>query len=293
MITMTRTGAAAAILLVVSSCRAACPPGGTPDSPFIAHVDSSLGRLSAMHKDIRGMHPLLASLHPVAVINGDSLYIFDTDSAGESYTFRQSAPLPFPMQKGIRASFPLSSYGNRPACVVSPEVFDSQEGYVTIFHEFVHCGQALSCETSLKQSLHIARTAMAAKEYSWEINHAFPYGDSSFIDAYSRLLQSLREGDRKALFGAARDLKMRLAQDDYEYMVWEEWKEGLARYFENRIRRTYTLAPNLGGAVRPYDRVSFYAGGEGLIAHIVEHEGHALTDPEQLFRDMFGLPEAR
>jgi hypothetical protein len=37
------------------------------------------------------------------------------------------------------------------ACVVTGEVFDSLEGIVTIFHEFVHCQQFETCERELKQ----------------------------------------------------------------------------------------------------------------------------------------------
>ena len=115
------------------------------------------------------------------------------------------------MQQGIRASFPLSTYGNVPTCVVSPEVFDTREGYATIFHEFVHCAQALSCENSLKQTLHVARAAFAAKDYSWEINRQFPYGDSGFVGAYSRFLGSLRAGDARGIRNSAREMKQTCA----------------------------------------------------------------------------------
>jgi hypothetical protein len=197
------------------------------------------------------------------------------------------------MQKGIRASFPLSCYGNKPTCVVSPEVFDSKEGYATVFHEFVHCAQALSCENALKQTLHVARAAFAAKDYSWEINHAFPYSDPVFAESYFRLLVALRDRNPDDIVGAVRDLKRRLKGDDYEYMVWVEWKEGLARYFENRIRALYALEPNTGGSEQPYNRVCFYNGGEGLIAYLANRKGGSFPTAAELFPEMMALPDGK
>ena len=282
--------AVTAISLLACPRSAVCQPERISGQREIARFDSLFRRLAGMHEEIKGIHPLLAALHPVTILEGDTLFIFDTDSTGASYRFQRKEPVPFPMQKGIRASFPLSSYGNKPTCVVSPEVFDLKEGYATIFHEFVHCAQAQTCENSLKQGLHLARTAAAARDYSWEINHPFPYVDSVFTAAYSRFLAALRENDPKAVASGARDLKRQLTQDDYEYMVWVEWKEGLARYVENKIRHRYTMGPNLAGREQPFDRVTFYYGGESVIAYIEHRAGGTLPGPEQLFGRMFGLP---
>jgi hypothetical protein len=275
--------------LLVLPGQAVCQPEKRVDERTVASLDSAFARLTAMHDTVKGVHPLLADLHPVAVVEGDSLLIFDTGSPGAPYRFQRKEPAPFPMQKGIRASFPLSCYGNTPTCVVSPEVFDTREGYATIFHEFVHCAQALSCENELKQTLHVATAAFAAKDYSWEINRQFPYGDSGFAGAYSRFLDSLRTGDSGGVRIAVRDLKRILPADDYEYMVWVEWKEGLARYCENRIRRLYGITPNLGGRERPYDRVSFYYGGEAMISYVSTHQPETLLKAEKLFTVMLAL----
>lgn len=150
------------------------------------------------------------------------------------------------MQKGIRASFPLSSNGNRPTCVVSLDVFDSREGYATMFHEFVHCSQALTCENSLKQGLHVARAAMEAKDYSWEINHRFVYRDSTFAEAYTRFLQALEGGNSGALQQSGRD--------------------------------------------QPYDRVTFYYGGEKCITYIARRHGGGIPDVSELFTELSALP---
>jgi hypothetical protein len=288
-----RTATATVVSLLLFSSGAISQSGTLSDDRVISHVDSALGRLVQMQKEIKEIHPFLARLHPVAVVEEESLFIFDIDSTGTSYRFQRKEPVPFPMERGIRASFPLFSYGNRPTCIVSREVFDSTKVYATIFHEFIHCTQALTCENNLKQELHVARAAAAARDYSWEINHRFPYNDTGFVEAYSRFLRALGDRDARALLQSGRDLKHRLARDDYEYMVWVEWKEGFARYIENKIRRRYDLEQNPGGREQPYGRVSFYYGGEGLIAYLAARHGGIFPDVGELFGEMFALPEGK
>ncbi len=224
---------AAVITIVLAAPGLWCQSVITPDSAVIATVESSLQKLTQMHEEIRDIHSFLSRLHPIAVVEGGSLFIFDADSLGQVYKFQKKEPVPFPMDKGIRASFPLASFGGRPTCVVSREVFDSTKGYATIFHEFIHCTQYLTCENQLKQGLQITQAAASAKNYSWEINHPFPYGDAGFVREYTNQLRALAEHDSGTAVQIRRDLKRRLPQIDYEYMVWVEWKEGLARFIEN------------------------------------------------------------
>jgi hypothetical protein len=284
--------ATVASLVLFSSC-VVCQPDTLSDRQVIACVDNGLGRLVQMQKEIKEIHPFLARMHPVAVVEGASLFIFDIDSIGTYYRFQRKEPLPFPMERGIRASFPLFSYGNRPTCIVSREVFDSLKGYATIFHEFIHCTQALTCENSLKQELHIAQSAAAARDYSWEINHRFPYTDTVFVEAYSMFLRALMDQDARALSQSCMDLKHGLGRDDYEYMVWVEWKEGFARYIENKIRLRYGLDPNSGGREQPYGRVTFYYGGERLMTYLSAQRGGTFPDVRELFGEVFALPEGK
>jgi hypothetical protein len=280
---------AGALFLLLTS--AADPQSGTrSDEQVLAGADTALGRLVQMHGEIRDISPALAGLYPVAVLEGDSLFIFDVDSAGTAYRFQRKTPVPFPMTKGIRASFPLSSYDNKPTCVVSSEVFGTKGGMATIFHEFVHCFQARTCENDLKLGLHVARAAVEAHDYSWEINRRFPYGDSAFVRAYAGFMLSLGEGNPGKVQRSADALRGILAPDDYEYMVWVEWKEGFARTIENRIRHRYALEPNTAGREQPYDRVAFYYGGEKYITYIAGRSGAGIPEIRALFAEMLAPP---
>lgn len=56
-------------------------------------------------------------------------------------------------------------------------------------------------------------------------------------------------------------IKKELDLGAYEYMVWQEWKEGFARVIENRIRDRLGLPQNAGGSSSLLIRTVF-SGGE-------------------------------
>lgn len=249
----------------------------------------SLREVFQLREKIKPIHPLLENLYPVAIAEGENLLIFKPDEARKVYAFEVRTPSPVPVSKGVRASFPLEALAGKPACVVSGEVFDSLEGYVTIFHEFVHCHQFLTCEPRLKERLTVYHLAMEKKDFMWELQHPFPYADPVIGRSYARLLQALDSGDEAAVPESRGELRRILPQVDYEYMVWQEWKEGLARYIENRIRVLLGLAKNLGGRQGELSRISFYAGGEGLIRFLADRDGTIPSDIEKTFEAIYAL----
>ncbi len=169
-------------------------------------------------------------------------------------------------------------------CVVSSDVFDEPGGYVTIFHEFIHCQQFYDDELELKQGLGIARRAQESQDFMWEINYPFPYEGEEFTALYELFLN---EQDLAGVLSARGALQKRLVLDDYEYMLWQEWKEGFARYIENHINKRLGLPVNHGGRRQPFDRVTFYAGGAHFIHLLSKHEPDLLVDLRRLFKRMF------
>jgi murein L,D-transpeptidase YafK len=256
------------------------------ENRFASAIEGALTKLPEMKKEIENIHPLLGSFHPVAVLENDYLYIFDFDTLSGRYRFQKREPAPFPMPKEIRASFPLSSYNWKPSCIVSKNVFNTVNGYVLIFHEFIHCGQSETCEQRLKNKLEIARAAAAKNDFSWELNHPFPYQDSTFTVRYSEFIEALNDSDRNAIMENRGELKRRLSPVDFEYMVWQEWKEGFARLIENKIQTKYGVEVNEYGKDKPYDRVVFYHGGARFIDYLVRCENGLFHDIELLFDRM-------
>jgi hypothetical protein len=248
--------------------------------------NSSLQKIFDAQNKIEDMHPFLKETFPIAIVEDNYFFVFDTDSSGEKYVLVKKAPTKMPLPKGVRAAFPLECYEGRVACVISSEIFESLEGYVTIFHEFMHCYQWETCELKLKKKLSIAQEAMAKNDYMWELNHPFPYRDSIFTETYSLFLKVLKENKSDDIFKYRSQLKQILSKSDFEYMVWQEWKEGFARFIENQIRRRLNLKENHYGKEKPFSRVSFYEGGAGFIDFLGKQESELLVNIEKLFNKM-------
>lgn len=254
---------------------------------LISKIDSSLQKLMSIQQKIKNIHPFLEDLNPVAIYEKDSLFIFDFNNTNKKYEFKRRVPAPFPMPKKVRASFPLEATSGKPACIVTKDIFDSLPGYITIFHEFIHCRQFLTIEIKLKNKLVIAREAAKVNNYSWEITHPFPYEDTTFINNYSSFIKAIEAKDSSGVLKYRNNLKSYLNPTDYEFMVWEEWKEGFARLIENKIRRRYNLNENEYGSKIPYNRITFYYGGEKFIQYLINNNPGLYTNLEDLFHKMF------
>jgi len=246
-----------------------------------------LDPLISLHRDVAEMNPALERCYPIAIVVNDQFQIYDLDNGLGSYQFQKYTPIPMPIPTGIRAAFQIEDYGGRIACVVTPEIFDSMEGYVTILHEFVHCYQYETCEQSLKMKLDIARQAQEKGDYMWEIRHPFPYSAANFIEPYDRFLEAIENNIQNQVISQRRELKRYLGLHDYEYMVWQEWKEGFARWVENHVKRQLGMKENKGGFRQPYNRVLFYAGGETYIDYLKKRNPNLVKDLRSLFQSLY------
>ena len=244
-----------------------------------------LQQIFTIQKQIQDIHPFLQKLYPVAIVKDDQFLVYDVEEGASEYHFAGAFPTPMPIPQGVRAAFHIEDYGNRVACVVTDDVFEEEDGTVTIFHEFLHCQQWYTCEMTLRENLVVAQRAKAAGDYMWEIKHPFPYEDEDFLCLYQAFFQTERLAEATPI---RKELHSLLSQVDHEYMVWQEWKEGFARRTENLMRARLGLKLNRGKNLPPYDRVTFYAGGEHFIDLIAAEEPALVEDIEALFGRMFG-----
>jgi len=251
--------------------------------------EERLDQLISLHRNVVGMNPALGKCYPVAIAQNDLFWIYDLDQEQRSYQFQKNTPIPMPIPVGTRAAFQIQDYGGRIACVVTPEIFDSLDGYITILHEFVHCYQYETCEQVLKMKLDIARQEQEKGNFMWEVRHSFPYSAAHFTEPYDRFLQALAENDHQQVIANRKELKDYLGLHDYEYMVWQEWKEGYARYVENLVKRQMGERENKGGLKPPYSRVLFYAGGEEYINYLVKREPELAKDLRKLFHHLYAV----
>ncbi len=243
----------------------------------------SLDKLCEFQRRVADLHPYLSGFFPIAVVIEKDLIIFDFDAQSQSYQFSKRLPTPTFIPEGVRAAFPLPFYGNRVACVITADAFDTLDGLVLILHEFIHCQQWEAGEMQLKQTLGIYKKARLRKDDQWELNYPFPYSDPGFTSCYRLFLETLRKGQASEIREARLQLASRLNETDFEYMVWQEWKEGFARYVENLIRSRLELPENHYGAEEPYNRIVFYEGGARYIEFLVKQDPEARIQMAKLF----------
>ena len=245
----------------------------------------SLEKLVDLHVAIKDMDISLSTLYPVAIVKNNYFIIFDYNEKSGSYFFVKKCPAPMPVPKGIKAAFQLQEYDNKMTAVLSADTFDSIEGYVVAFHEFVHCYQQVY-EGDLKKNLEVYQEAMNKNDPMWEINHPFPYEDEIFTEKTNELETFFNKEDGHGIHNYYAYMKNYLHPSDYEYMIWQQWKEGYARYIENNVRATFGLEKISREITEPYNRVSFYEIGSRTIDFIMQNENNLANNLEKLFHRM-------
>ena len=242
--------------------------------------------LVQFQNEVAGFHPVFGCSYPMALVDNQQFLIYDRPDGTGNYTLMKTVPTPMPIPEGVLAAFPLAAYGGQTAAVVTNTVFDQPDGLVMILHEFVHCYQARTCLQDLREQLIICQEEEKRGHITWEIDHPFPYSDAAFVTAYTDFLQALERSDSEAVMRFRQDLREVLSNRDYEYMVWEEWTEGFARWKENRLREYVNLPRVDIGTILPYNRVTFYVGGAVYIDLLVQRDPELQFDFPALFKAM-------
>lgn len=254
----------------------------------LGKYDNKLEELIKLHEKIKHIDISLSKLYTVAIVEKNNFLIFDIDDKTGKYFFVKTHPTPMPIPKGIKAAFTLEFYENKAAAVVSDDTFDNLEGYIFTFHEFVHCYQMKS-EIKLKSNLKVYKEAMESEDYMWELNYPFPYEDSYFKVKTKELDNYFKESKVSKIKEYFSQMKNYLKTTDFEYMIWQEWKEGFARYIENEIRTEFGVKKNSGKISEPFNRVSFYEIGSSYIDFILKHNIDLGENIEELFYEMFRI----
>lgn len=244
-------------------------------------------RLVKFQDEAAAVLPAFESSYPVALVEDQQFLIYDRLQGEAAYELVKTTPVRISLPEGVMAAFPLDVYDGQMAAVVTPAVFESPDGLVMILHEFVHCYQFKTCSQDLQKQLTVAQDEEKCGHVTWEIDFPFPYTDEAFVNAYTDLLRALEIGENEMVARSRQTLREQLVLKDYEYMVWEEWLEGFARWIENRLREYADLPRNDNGAVPPYNRVSLYAGGSAYIDYLVNINQELQLDLRALFAEMF------
>ncbi len=131
--------------------------------------------------------------------------------------------------------------------------------------------------------MRIEREQRALNNFMWEIQYPFPYEDNVFLDNTVKLHSISAESALEKYTEYHKLMKDHLNETDFEYMVWQEWKEGYARYVENLIRMELSISKNTTALNPPFDRVCFYGLGSCYIEALLKADPALNEDLERLF----------
>lgn len=255
-------------------------------SQFIESQLTSLRKIPELHKQLKSIDKSLLKLFPVTIVENDTFFVFDLDSKGKNYEFKQEYPTPMKMPSSILAAFALDFYNMKPSAIVTKGAFNNLEGYIFIFHEFVHCYQWEKCEYDIRKVLEIEKISKAEGNFMWEITHPFPYENPNFINKTMELDNFDNSKDLSNFIKYHRQMRKHLSSIDFEYMIWQEWKEGYARYIENKIRKEIGLNLNINKLQPPFSRVCFYEIGSRYIDLIINFNNEFLINIDELYYKM-------
>jgi hypothetical protein len=244
---------------------------------FIEKQLSLIDNICKLHEEIKGLDKSLEQLYPIAVVDNNVFFVFDLDYTGKKYEYKMECPSKMEIPVGVLAAFPLEFYENKISAVIFPEALENIEYNVFIFHEFVHCFQYNYYEMDIKKTLHVAQDAMERQDYMWELNYPFPYDDEGFI----KRTFELNKGYNIKKYH--KEMKGELKEKDFEYMIWQEWKEGYARYIENLVRAKLGLKRESKIMTLPFDRVCFYEIGSRYIETLLNNDISIKNDLKKLF----------
>ena len=115
---------------------------------------------------------------------------------------------------------------------------------ITLMHEHFH--QLQDSQPNFFADTNALNLSRGDQTGMWMINYPFPYETPQISQQFSTLVRLLVEAinakpqslfnTKLAEYLAARDsLKQMLGADDYKYLSFQLWKEGIARYTEYRV----------------------------------------------------------
>ena len=240
----------------------------------------SIKQIFKIFEKINNLDKSLEQLYPIAVVENNVFFVFDLNLSGNQYEYKMDFPSQMILPNEILAAFPLEGYDGKMAAAVTHKAFDNIEGIVFIFHEFVHCFQYYHYEMKIKETLTIAQEAEKKHDYMWELNYPFPYNNEEFI----RKTMELNNGYDIRKYHT--ELKIILNEKEFEYMIWQEWKEGYARYIENMIREKTGIKRNRKILKPPFDRVCFYEIGSKYIEVLINRKIELKNNLEKIFYEI-------
>jgi len=254
---------------------------------FVDREIAFLENIVKVHSKVKNVHVSLGKLYPITVINDGYFYVFDISEIAHKYEFKRKVKTSIVVSGEILTAFILDFYDMKPSVVITKNMIENPGNDILVLHEFVHCFQLESGAIEIRNGLSIQMREMAKSNYSWEINFPFPYSNSYFINKTVELAGDFANGNYENVEVYRNCMRAYLHKAEYEYMIWQQWKEGFARYVENLIRKELGLLLNGNILTEPFGRVHFYEIGNKYIEMLLEKEKGLNENIVKLFYEMF------
>jgi hypothetical protein len=239
-----------------------------------------------MHNRVKNIHVSLEKLYPITVIDDGWFYVFDKNENGDKYEFMRKVKTSVVVASDILTAFHLNFYDMKPSVVISKNMLGNPGNYILVLHEFVHCFQLENGAVEIRNGLSIQKQIIA-NNYNWEVDFPFPFKNQFFVDKTVELAGCFAKGNYDYAEVYRNCMRAYLHKAEYEFMIWQEWKEGFARYVENLIRKELKLQLNGNILIPPFGKVHFYEIGSKFIETLVEKEKGFNDNIVKLFHRMF------
>ena len=239
-----------------------------------------------IHDSVKNIHVSVEKLYPITVINDGYFFVFDKNEIGDKYELRRKVETSVVVSNDILTAFHLDFYDMKPSVVISKDMLVNPGNDILVLHEFVHCYQLENGSLEIRNGLSIQGQEMAKKNYNWEIDFPFPYNNEYFIDKTVELAGCFANGKYEDVIIYRNCMRTYLHKTEYEYMIWQLWKEGFARYVENLIRRELGLKLN-GNVLRPpFGKVHLYEIGSKYVEMLIKKDKKLNDDIIKIFNEM-------
>jgi len=256
------------------------------EKTFIQSQINFMDKIIEMYNEIKYIHISLEELYPITIIHNNNFFVFDLDDNGNKYELKLKMELPEFMSGDfsyLLAAFPLDFYEMKASVVISNNILENPDNHIAIFHEFVHCFQWHNGELDIRRELLVEKQECEKNNFNWELDYPFPYNSEYFINKTIELSNSITYEN---MLQYHMDMKKYLQETEFEYMIWQEWKEGFARYVENLIRIKLEMEINTNELNPPFNRVHFYEIGSKYIKLFVNNENELGNNIKELFYRM-------
>lgn len=151
------------------------------------------------------------------------------------------------MSPSFLATFPAISGSMVSTIVVGQAentlVKTSTPWVVTLLHEHFH--QLQDSQPNFYKDVNALNLARGDESGMWMLNYAFPYDRIEVQQQFAVMSQLLAAAARaparhrvarvRAYLAARRKFEQLMEPDDYKYLAFQFWKEGIARYTEYRL----------------------------------------------------------